>query len=65
MAAKQDGKIRLHAALQTLYDDKDFTLLFAYGFGRPTETIEMSGPDGQPLVDPALVAAAAALKRQS
>lgn len=38
-------------------------IILAYGYGKPVDTIEISGPDGASLIPPELIAAAAQIAK--
>jgi hypothetical protein len=52
-----DGRTRLEELIERLWKEDPRTLL-AYGFGKPVETHELSGPDGEPLIDAAVLSLA-------
>ena len=61
-AAESGDKTRLELLVARLEKDDPKTLL-AYAYGKPVETVELSGADGEPLFPDALIVAAAAVAK--
>lgn len=61
-AKRYKNSTRLKVLVKRLYDEDPKTFL-AYGFGKPVETYQLQGPQGESLIKPEVIAAAIEVAR--
>lgn len=59
---EENGESRLQSAMKRLYKD-DLKTFMAYAYGKPKETVELTGAEGVALFPPEVVAAAHAIAK--
>jgi hypothetical protein len=61
-AKRYQGSTRLKVLVRRLYEEDPKTFL-AYGFGKPVETYQLQGPQGESVIKPEVLAAAIAVAK--